>query len=278
MTLTYRWLGVAGLEFTYRDYTLLIDPFFTRPGKAAVIGNWRVRTAVELVARHAPRADAVLVTHPHYDHLMDVPDVLRQTGAQAYGSPNTCALLALHGIPSGQIHPIQVGDRFALGPFSIHVFPNAHTSIPFSRWFNGPLSSKLANGAMRLPLRLNDYRMDACYGFRISLTPGRVLQVGKHLAQADVLFLSPYGTPKALAAMVGAVQPGWVVPIHWDDFMRPLSLPLQPMLSTPAQGLRPFLPLVRRLDLNAFARTVQQILPEATVQVPEIFQPYLLFE
>ena len=43
MSLTYRWLGVAGLEFTYEGYTLLVDPHFTRPGKLAVLANLRVR-------------------------------------------------------------------------------------------------------------------------------------------------------------------------------------------------------------------------------------------
>src|SRR5512143_2910846 len=99
MSITYRWLGVAGLEFTCDAYTLLIDPFFTRPGKAAVLAGRRVLADARLVARHVPRADAVLITHPHYDHLLDVPEVLRQTNAPAFGSPNTQSLLALNGIP-----------------------------------------------------------------------------------------------------------------------------------------------------------------------------------
>ncbi len=277
MALTYRWLGVAGLEFTFGNYTLIIDPFFTRPNKAAVVANWRVHPKTQLVAQHISRADAVLVTHPHYDHLMDVPEVLRRTGAPVYGSPNTCMLLALHGIPAGQVHTIQVGDQFELGPFTIEVFANRHTTIPFSRWFNGPLPAAMQNGRARLPLRLNDYRMDACYGFRIQVG-SRVLQVGKHNAPADMLFVSPYGAPNAQQALLSAVRPRCIVPIHWDDFTRPLSLPLLPMLLTPAQGLRPFLPPVRRLDLQQYTRTVQAILPETQVRVPEIFKPAVAFE
>jgi L-ascorbate metabolism protein UlaG (beta-lactamase superfamily) len=273
MTFTYRWLGVAGLEFTHDDYTLLIDPFFTRPGKAAVATGRRVETNARLVAQHISRADALLVTHSHYDHLMDAPEVLRRTGARAFGSPNTCALLALNGIPGGQMQSIKVGERVELGPFTVDVFPNSHTVIPLSRWFNGPLSTSLRNGSVRLPLRLSDYRMDTCFGFRISLD-GRVFQIGKHPAPADVLFFSPYGTPKTFEGLLLAVRPRFIVPIHWDDFTRPLSQPLRPMLVTPAQGLRPLIPPVRRLDLEMFTRTVQRILPEAEVRVPEIFRPY----
>ncbi len=273
MSITYRWLGVAGLEFTFDRYTLLIDPFFTRPGKAAVLAGRRVMANSRLVARHVPRADAVLVTHPHYDHLLDVPEVLRQTNALAFGSPNTRALLALHGIPHNQMNVIQVGDRFALGPFTVEVFPSRHTRIPFARWLNGSLPARLQNGAAHLPLRLSDYRMDACYSFNIRVD-GRILQVGKHPVSADALFLSPYGSDHLLDSTLLAVQPRWIIPIHWDDFTRPLSRPLRPMLLTPAQGLRPVIPPIRRLDLNRFSRLVQQILPEAEVQIPEIFTAY----
>jgi L-ascorbate metabolism protein UlaG (beta-lactamase superfamily) len=277
MSLTYRWLGVAGLEFTFQDFTLLIDPFFTRPGKATVLAGRRVRTDAELVKRHISRADAVLVTHAHYDHLLDVPEVMRKTGARAFGSPNTCTLLALHGISSGNIQTILVGDRFQLGPFTVDVFPNHHTRIPFSRWFNGPLPAGLRNGPARLPLRLSDYRMDACYSFNIQID-GLVMQIGKHPAPADALFISPYRGARSLESTLQAVRPKWIVPIHWDDFMRPLSLPLRTMLLTPAQGLRhglfPFLPLVRRLNLQDFTDAVQQIMPETDVRVPKIFEVY----
>lgn len=275
MSLTYRWLGVAGLEFTYQGYTLLVDPHFTRPGKLAVLANLRVPSNAELAARHITRADSVLVTHAHYDHMLDVPEVLRLTGARAYGPPNTCAILALHGIPAQQVEIIQVGDRLQLGPFDVDVFPNHHTGIPLSNLFNGPLPRAMTNGRARLPLRLNDYRMDTCYGFRIHVD-GRVLQIGKYAEPADAIFVSPYSTLKTLAALLEKVRPRFIVPIHWDDFMRPLSLPLKSMLITPMQGLRPIFPPLRRMDLNAFSDTVHALLPESEVQIPDIFKVYTM--
>jgi L-ascorbate metabolism protein UlaG (beta-lactamase superfamily) len=273
MSLTYRWLGVAGLEFSFQGFTLLIDPFFSRPGKAAVLVGQRIKANHELIARHVSHADAVLVTHPHYDHLLDVPEVMRRTGAPAYGSPNTSVLLGLHGIPQEKVTIIRVGDRFELGPFTIEVFPSHHTRIPFARWFNGPLPTHLHRKPARLPLRLSDYRMDACYSFNIHVD-GLVMQIGKHPTPAEVLFISPYSGDAPLEVTLHAVRPKWVVPIHWDDFMRPLSRPLRPMLMTPAQGLRSFGSLIRRLDLKDFTCAVQQALPEAEVRIPEIFEPY----
>lgn len=273
-----RWLGVAGLEFKVDGFTLLIDPFFTRPGKAAVIAGARVRANKELSTRYAPNADAVLITHPHYDHLMDVPDILRRTSAPAYGSPNVCKLLELQDIAEKYLTCLKVGDRFQVGPFAVEVFPARHTRIPFSRWLNGPLPAHLLKKRGSAParqLRLSDYRMDTCFSFRIQVS-GQALLVGNHPVAVDGLFLSPYHAGSYMETLLRTGHPRWIVPIHWEDFMRPLTRPLRPMLLTPAQGLKPTFPPVGRIDLDEFARQAARILPGTNVIVPEIFKEFEL--
>lgn len=264
MAINCRWLGVAGLEFSLDGYTLLIDPFFTRPSRLDVLAGRRVTPDRAAVARHVSRADAVLVTHPHYDHLLDVPEVLRLTGARAYGSPNTVTLLKLHGWEAGTVHS---GDRLNLGPFAVEVFPALHTRLLFGRLLNGPLPRSL-----RLPLRLSDYRMDACYSFCIT-ADGWVMLVGNHPIPADWVFISPYQSDHKLAETLRAIQPRVIAPVHWEDFMRPLNLPLRPMLLTPVQGGRRF-PPVQRVELNTFVKMAREIVPGARVFRMELFRSF----
>jgi L-ascorbate metabolism protein UlaG (beta-lactamase superfamily) len=266
-----RWLGVAGLEFTLDGHTLLVDPMFSRPSTWQLLALRGVASNQALVASRVRQVDHVLVTHAHYDHLLDVPEVLRLTGARAFGSRNTCDLLAAHDLPADRIVHIRVGDRLMLDPFAVEVFPAQHTSTPLDRWINGPLPSRIA---ARLPLRLMDYRMDVNYSFRIH-AHGLTILVGNYPVPADVLFIAPYHSPAALAKILGAVSPRLVVPIHWDNFMRPLSQPLRSMLVTPFQGWSGWPPL-RRLSLEVFARQIKQIQPGVQVLLPEIFKEQVL--
>lgn len=268
MVMKYRWLGAAGLEFEADGHTLLIDPFFTRPA-AWKIFPWKgVTSNRELIKQHVSRADYVLVTHPHYDHLMDVPEILRITGAQAAGSENTCKVIRTYGIEENRLSQIKIGDNLNLGPFSIEVLPAYHTNTPLDRWINGSLPARVNHN--QLPMRLMDYRMDACFSFRIT-NQGNVFLVGNYPVAANVLFLSPFYSFVDLEKILTRILPRQVVPIHWDNFTQPLSATLQPMLVTSRQGWGGW-PPVRSLNLNAFIERVREIRPETIINQPILFQ------
>lgn len=264
-TLEFRWLGVAGADYRCAGQSLVIDPYLSRVPARRLLGG-ALRSDAALVAEKVPCADVVLVSHAHCDHLLDVPAVVRRTGARAFGSAQACRLLAVQGIAA---ETIAAGDHLALGAFAVDVLPARHLTIFGRVPFAGPLPARVA-----APLRAGDYRMDVAFGFLIAAGGTRVLDwrgadPGPAPA-ADVLLVMPHERPSYYAALLDAVRPRLVMPNHWDDFTRPLSEPLRPSLAPPAWTWPP----LARMDLARFRRTIEAVAPQARVLVPEIFARY----
>jgi len=265
-----RWLGVAGIELRVNKQILVIDPFVTRsPFRSIWLG--RIRSDSALAAASVPHTDFVLVTHAHWDHVMDVPAIIKKTKALAYGSTNTCHLLAILGVPEEQLHEIKAGDQLTLGMFQVAILQAEHRLVLGRPFATGSLAHNL-----HPPLRMRDYRMDTCFSFLIEVDGLRFLDWSSeqvHLAPlADVLFVKPLQKPAYYQALLGVVQPRVVIPIHWDDFMRPLSQPLRPMLKPPRLAFPP----LARVDLAAFSQMIKRIAPQIQVFFPEIFRLYEL--
>jgi L-ascorbate metabolism protein UlaG (beta-lactamase superfamily) len=227
----------------------------------------RVHPDHELIAEKIEHCDFVLVTHAHWDHVMDVPEVIHNTGAMALGSPNTCQLLAVCGVSEERIREIKVGDRLTLGHFRVEVSRAEHMRIPgFSPGSLPPV--------LQPPLRARDYRMDDNFSFLISIGGYRLLtDPGDRPAGAvgaDVLFVSPRRDYAYYESLLRLVQPKVVVPNHWDDLFRPLSKPLRPHYKPP----RWVFPPLQRVNLTEFSQMIEQIAPETKILIPEIFRAY----
>jgi L-ascorbate metabolism protein UlaG (beta-lactamase superfamily) len=250
--LSFRWLGVQGVEFKYAGRTLLVDPFVTRPPV------WKFFSPVAadeaLGARRVGRADWILVSHAHYDHLLDVPAIARRTGAQVFGSPNVGAILGLHGAAGRQFQRLQVGQRLELGPFSVEVLPSQHIHLPFEGLISGPLRPGL-----RLPLRPADYRMDENFGFFMEVGGVQILFCPGPPRPCDLLFASTPRTPAMLRPVFAAGQAELFVPLHWENFFRPAE---QPPLEIVLPG---------RFSLARLERLLAAVSPRSRMHVPEMF-------
>ena len=268
----FRWLGAAGVELECGGERLLVDPYLTRvPLRYLFFG--RPKTNSELILRRLLPARTVLITHPHYDHLMDVPTVCLQLGATAYGSPHAGFLLQAHGVPTDKIRITLPGEKFREAPFSVEVFSGQHARLAGRIPHTGSLPKRL-----HPPLKLGDFRMDRMYSYKISAGGKSLLLWNTPAAAdapaADVLVLTTARPPEAWREVIEKVKPRAVILIHWDDFFSPLSRPLRPMFAPPRWGER----LLRRMDPHEFARSMETIFPESNVFIPEIFQSVELSE
>ncbi len=262
-----RWMGNAGFEFLLGKDSILVDPFITRP-KLWNVYFGRVEPDRQALRAHIRACDHILVTHTHFDHCMDVPEIARRTGAQVHGSCNTCRIMRLAGLPEKQIHEIKVGEEFQLAGITVGVLPAAHPWIPGYTF--GDLKSD-----MQFPLRLRDYRMDACFSFLIQ-TPDNSILVwsSTHTAnapRADVLTCRAVSSRDWYQRLLDQVQPEVVLPQHWDDMFQPLSSLSgnpRPYFGTPRLGELP----LKRIDLQVFESMINHARPDCRVILPRIFE------
>ncbi|UCG84267.1 MAG: MBL fold metallo-hydrolase [Dehalococcoidia bacterium] len=269
-SIQFRWLGVVGTELTANDQTLIIDPYFTR---IPILRTFfcKIQPDHELIAEKIKHGDFVLITHPHFDHLMDVPDVVHNTGATALGSANSCQLLAALGVDEQRIRKIEVGEKLSLSDFEVEVFRSKHMWVP-------GFTPGLLSPDLKPPLKARSYRMDEDFSFLISIGGYRLLtDPGENPAEvpsADILFVFPYRHDVYYESLLHQVQPNVVIPTHWDDFFRPLSKPLRPLIQPPKWP-----PIsLGRINLTSFRHRIERIYPQTKVFVPEIFNTYNLSE
>ena len=265
-----RWLGAAGIELNVGGQVLVVDPYLTR---FPVWKLWWARVMPDgtRIAEKVPRCDFVLVSHAHFDHVMDVPDLIRHTGATAFGSANSCRLLAACGVPKNKIRHVGPGDRITVSGFQVEVRRAAHMGIP--GFGSGPLGADL-----KPPLRARDYRMDDCWSFLITVDGLRLLtDPGRHpgdAAPADVLLVYPGLEGSYYEALLSVVRPQVVVPIHWDDLFHPSSDPIRPYWQSPSWAFPP----LKRINLVEFRRRIEGAVSGTKVLAPEAFCDYDLGE
>lgn len=266
MQIILRWLGNAGFEFQIEETTILVDPFLTRPKPHNIIFG-RVQPDQAALQKHVPRCDHILVTHAHFDHCMDAPEIALRTGARVHGSANTCRLMLAAGLPEEQIHEIRDGDEFRLGKIAIKVLPAAHP------WIVGYTRGRL-NSDLRFPLRLRDYRMDDCFNFLLQTGDERILVWSstqtKGAPGADVITCRAVSSQRWYQRLLNDVEPAWVIPQHWDDTFQPLSDDPRPFFTAPRLGIPP----LQRIDLSEFREQVLEAYPRCQVLLPKIFKEY----
>src|ERR1700693_188175 len=93
-TVVVRWLGNANFEFAYKGKVYLFDAYFDRTPRSHDIG---------FKAADVSKAEAIFVSHAHFDHISDIGPVARQTGAPVIGAPLTAEIAKKLGAPGSQI-------------------------------------------------------------------------------------------------------------------------------------------------------------------------------
>lgn len=244
-------LGVSTLLFDDNETAILTDGFFTRPGRLRTFFT-KIQPDRELIDCYLKRAgikklNAIIVLHSHIDHAFDSAEVARQTHARLIGSESTANIGRGYGLPEEEIHVVKDGDAMCIGRFKIRLIRSCHS--PISLLSRVHIRHVLLKGEIKVPLKLpargSDYKEGGSYSLLIEHDGKKILvQASAGFKkgaldgqQADVVFLgiatvgnlSPCDQENYWCEVVKAVRPQRIIPIHWDDWSKPLYPKLVPM-------------------------------------------------
>ena len=227
-----RYLGTAGFELTAGGRTVVIDPFITRPDVQTTVSKPLVPNAAA-IAQVLPRAHEVLIGHAHHDHVLDGPELCRQTGARFIGSPSACNVARAAGLPERQLVETRGGEDIALGDVGhCRGLPSRHGRVYFGR--------VSLPGAIPVPPpwppRFHHLRHGLVLNWYVEMGGVRVVHVDSadfidaelDGFTADVVCLCAIGRawrPGYVATAVRKLRPRVIVACHWDSFFTPYGEP-----------------------------------------------------
>jgi L-ascorbate metabolism protein UlaG (beta-lactamase superfamily) len=264
-TLTY--LGVAGFSLQSEGHTMLFDPYVTR--RAIEDDDMTLVPDGKIIERYVPaRADVIVVSHSHFDHVLDVPEIAHRTGAVIFGTSSTAELARASHVPERQIVSAEGGEELLFKVFRVRAVEALHS-------LTGQPNLPIAPGP-QLPLRVRDYQEGGTLQYWVRFGGHSLYFVGtanlieERLLgiEADVAIVAvglrdkvPDYTCRLLRALG---LPELVIANHFDAWQEPLRPGLMQLSAE------------TRADLAAFEAEVHVCAPETRVITPEWLEPIAL--
>lgn len=264
-TLTY--LGVAGWSLNLGAQTILFDPYVTR---APVFDDDMVLVPNgAAIARFIPaHAQVIVVSHSHYDHVLDVPAIAHRTGAVVFGTSSTAELARAASVPEKQIAVASGGEELVFDDFRVRAVRALHSDIGMGNLAVAPHP--------QLPLKARDYREGNTLQYLVRFQGHSLYFVGTANfiedqlkgVTADIAIVATgmrHKVPDYTCRLLRALGfPKLVLANHFDAFQEPLR-PGQMQLRADTQA-----------DLDAFEKEVHTCAPNTRVVIPIWLQPIAL--
>ncbi|AEW99090.1 MBL fold metallo-hydrolase [Streptantibioticus cattleyicolor] len=238
-TTRLRWFGTNAWEIGFGGRTVLVDPWLTRFTAQRPDGRVDPDTPLTVdhsaVDRHLRAADLILLTHGHYDHIGDLPYVMRKFPSAPVVATETHAhLLTAMGAPTDRVIWARGGEYLDFGDFAVRVLPSLHSMGPDHRYF--------APGTLTAPPRrartVGDLLEGGTLAYHITSDSGAsVVNIGTaNVIERELTGLRPHvaivavppcgATHRYLERVLTALgHPPHVIPTHHDQLDTPLFRP-----------------------------------------------------
>lgn len=193
------WLGHSTFKIiTPQDQIIYIDPFL----------NENPKTPED--QKNPEKADFILLTHGHEDHVGDTLPLAKKTDAKVVGMVELIRVLKKHGLDDSQAMEINKGGTAYFNNFKVTM-----TSANHSSSFNGEYTGEPAGLILRFK---NGYTIYNAGDTNVMYD----MKIYGELYKPDMVFL-PIGdhytmAPEEAAYAAGLIGAKYAVPIHYGTW------------------------------------------------------------
>jgi L-ascorbate metabolism protein UlaG (beta-lactamase superfamily) len=256
--ISLKWLGTAGFHLSFNGAELLLDPYLSRlPG---------ARPPIRFSRSEFRKVSLVLVSHGHFDHAMDLPELARLPAVRIHAPSKTCRNLTRQGVDPSVLLANERLASFSWHRARIRAVPSRHIVFdPLLVWKT--LGLVVRGGLVSRLLRLLwEHPVGSNWEFLMDFEGYRVLFSGSGGGNWDQLarlkphcFLLPFAGRSDLIdyylRALGRLRPETVVLHHFDPFFPSLCVDY---------------------PVEAFRERLARSLPGIRVIVPEPLEAFLL--
>lgn len=234
------WFGTTCVSVSDGKTVLFFDPFITRPSLWDFISFKGLDTDKKNLTKWLSKTETenikgVFVSHTHYDHVLDLPEILKRTKAMAYGSVSVQNLVEGAGIRKTRAVRVNEGSLHSLGAFTVEVLKGNHPPHFMGYMF---MSGKI-NKPLKLPASGYSFKKDEEFAFYIKHSEGNILfhpsgntnltPTKASRFKADLVLLGIAKRDSTKNLLDNVVKPTGakkMIPMHYDDFFKPLDEPM----------------------------------------------------
>lgn len=220
-------LGTATITVENEKGKILFDPFLRR--------NPRLKNTTPIVGFIG--YDAIFITHGHFDHLYDVPEILRlDKKVPVFCTKTPAQTLMKKGVPAERIHIIEPGDVVEVKGMKVRAYPGRHVDFDF-----GYIKTVIARCTVKFPLFFKQVYLNFVYPeaeeiliYEIQENGKNILVTGSFGYKEDVeypknpdCFVLAHGgcagIPQLARPLVESLNPKTVFITHHDDAFPPVT-------------------------------------------------------
>jgi L-ascorbate metabolism protein UlaG (beta-lactamase superfamily) len=259
--------GQCGLADRSCAQGLLVDPYLSEFGPAPDENDpdpILVPDQAQIDAR-IHRADYILITHGHPDHMLDAPYISNKTGAVIICTGSHANIARAYGVPEDRLIVVLGGEDYQFEGFSLRIMPSLHSPLFGKRYNNDPQYNGNTPAGLKAPLHASAYVEGGSLAYLLRIGGHRIFIHGSmNYIENEIQNLRPD------IAMIGANKSRTENYDYAGRIMRalgnpPIVLPQHWVHGAPisAESLE---------NVRQFAAEIKAASPATRVVIPEYFK------